>query len=227
MQPYFFPYIGYFQLIHAVDVFVVYDDVQFIKGGWINRNRILVQGRPHFITLDLEGASPNRLISEVRIRGRLLPKILKTIAQSYAKAPESASAMALIKEALMQKERNLASYLDRQLKMTCEYLGVHVDWVLSSSLPKDPSLRGQEKLLDICERLGATHYINLPGGRRLYDPREFRRRNIRLSFLYPASIRYRQFENEFVPNLSIVDVVMFNNKEECSFLLDQYGLDDA
>lgn len=224
MQPYFFPYIGYFQLINAVDKFVIYDDVHFIKRGWINRNRILVQGKQHLITLDLEKASQNRLISEIRIKGEKIPKILRTIEINYVRAPEFKQVMPLVKATLLQDERRLSHYLTRQLRMICDYLDLHVNWEFSSKIPKNPSLKGEEKVLAICEYFGASHYINPPGGRSLYNPEHFRRRGIRLSFLQPRPINYRQFGNEFVPNLSIIDVMMFNNRKECQRLLKECDL---
>ena len=209
MQPYLFPYPGYFQLIQAVDLFVIYDDVSYIKGGWINRNKILVQNRAHLFTLNLTGASPNRLINEVQV-GSNQVKLLKTIHQSYAGAPQFDSAFPIIEEILLYPERNLAKFLDYGLKRLSDYLGLTPQWQASSSLKKDNSLRGQDKVLAICEELGATHYINAPGGKDLYNHEAFARRGIQLSFIQPISVTYSQFGNSFVPNLSIIDTMMFN-----------------
>lgn len=223
MQPYLFPYLGYFQLIRAVDAFVVYDDVNYIKGGWINRNFMLSQGNKQLITLPLQGASPNKLINQVTVGGRQ-NKLVETIRHNYSRAPHFAAVFPLIEDILMQQEKNLAHFLDYGLRQICAYLGLRLTWHISSELKKDNGLRGQEKVLAICEELDATHYINVPGGKELYDRRAFEERGIRLSFIQPKTVSYRQFGNEFVPNLSIIDVMMFNSQEQCARLLEEYEL---
>lgn len=223
MQPYLFPYLGYFQLIHAVDTFVVYDDVNFIKGGWINRNFILSQGEKARITLELRGASPNRLINEVGIvRNRT--KLLRTLRESYSRAPCFPEVYPLIEEILTFENSNLAHFLDHSLRRLCGYLGLAPTWRLSSDIEKDSSLRGQDKVLALCSALGAEHYVNLPGGERLYDPGVFENAGIRLSFIHPGDVIYDQRVAGFVPNLSIIDVAMFNSGDECRHLLTDYTL---
>lgn len=221
MQPYLFPYLGYFQLIGAVDAFVVYDDVNFIKGGWINRNFIIDQGGNQLLTLPLEGASPNKLINQISV-SRKRDKLTTTIRQRYGKAPCFASVYPLIEDILNQKQTNLACFLDYQLRRICKFLDIGTKWLVSSDLNKNNDLRGQEKILAICERLGASHYVNLPGGRTLYDQSVFLERGKKLSFIQSKAITYYQFGNDFVPNLSIIDVLMFNNKEQCAKLLKEY-----
>jgi len=222
MQPYLFPYLGYFQLIQAVDAFVVYDDVNYIKGGWINRNYILANGDRRLITLPLQDASPNKLINQIEVGGQ--HKILQTLRHSYGRAPYFDAVYPLIEDILMQTEKNLARFLDYQLRRLCGYLGLCPQWHISSALNKDNALRGQDKVLAICEELGATHYINVPGGKELYDPPSFAARGLKLSFIQPRAVRYRQFGKEFVPNLSIIDVMMFNDREQCARLLEEYDL---
>ncbi|MBI1283649.1 MAG: hypothetical protein GC183_04845 [Thiobacillus sp.] len=223
MQPYLFPYLSYFQLIHAVDAFVVYDDVNYIKGGWINRNFILGQGQQQRITLSLSHASPNSKINQVSVGGNS-GNLLKTIRQHYAKSSNFAAGFPVIEEILLQHETNLAKFLDAGLRRICAHLGLQCEWHISSDLQKDNSLRGQEKVLAICEELGATHYINLPGGKSLYDRVAFASRGIQLSFIQPKTAPYRQFGKEFVPNLSIIDVIMFNDRIRCTKLLEEYDL---
>jgi hypothetical protein len=221
MQPYLFPYLGYFQLIRAADAFVVYDDVNYIKGGWINRNKINNQGKTQLITLEIIGGSPNKLINQILV-GNNQVKFLKSLKQNYSKAPEFSSVFPLLEEILMQQERNLASFLYYGLQRIGDYLDLHPQWRMASSLHKNNALRGQEKVLAICEELKATHYINLPGGEALYDRECFSKRGIHLSFIHPRPVNYNQFAREFVPNLSIIDVMMFNDKEACSRLLHDY-----
>ena len=222
LQPYLFPYLGYFQLIREVDVFVVYDDVNFIKGGWINRNYILTNGDRHLISLPLQGASQNKFIKQVEVGGK--HKILQSLQHSYGKAPYFDAVYPLIKNILMQREKNLALFLDYQLRKICDYLDLRPKWYISSMLKKDNQLRSQEKILSICKELGASHYINAIGGKDLYDPRLFNMNRIKLSFIQPRVIRYPQFKNDFVPNLSILDMLMFNDQKKCSRLLEEYDL---
>jgi hypothetical protein len=145
MQPYLFPYLGYFQLIHAVDSFVVYDDVSYIKGGWINRNYILSQGNKLLITLPLQGASPNRLIKQIEVGGRA-EKMLKTIRQCYGKAPQFQRVFPLLEDILSRPEKNLACFLDYGLRQVCDYLCLHPRWHISSMLNKDNGQRGPDKV---------------------------------------------------------------------------------
>lgn len=225
MQPYLFPYLGYFQLIQAVDAFVVYEDVSYIKGGWINRNFILTKDQKHRITLSLQGASPNQLINQVSVSvGKARHKLLESIRHSYSKAPQFETAFPLIEEILLQQENNLAKFLDFGLRRICDYLGLHPQWHISSALKKDNTLHGQEKVLAICKELEATHYVNAPGGKDLYDREDFALRAIQLSFIQPQPIIYRQFDKPFVPNLSIIDVIMFNDQEQCGRLLEAYDI---
>jgi len=224
MQPYLFPYIGYFQLIHSTDAFVVYDDVNFIKGGWINRNFILSQGKASRLTLQLQGASPNVLINQVML-GNNKMKLLKSIQQSYAKAPQFTQAFPIVEDILSNDEANLARFLDLGLRKICTYLNLQPAWHLSSELKKDVSLKGPEKVLAICDELNANHYINVPGGKSLYDREMFEKAGLKLSFIEPIPIEYKQFGKEFVPNLAIVDVMMFNDQEQCQSLLREYSLE--
>ncbi len=224
MQPYLFPYLGYFQLIRAADSFVVYEDVNYIKGGWINRNFILNRHEKQLITLPLQGGSPNRTIAQITIGGRR-GKLLETIRHSYSRAPHFDAVFPMVEDILLQQEENLARFLDYGLRRVCEYLGLHPAWHISSELDKDPSLHGQDKVLALCAAVGATHYINTPGGRALYDRQAFAQSGIQLSFIQPRSVSYRQFGEGFVGNLSIIDVMMFNPSSQCAALLEEYDLD--
>lgn len=223
MQPYLFPYLGYFQLIHAVDVFVVYDDVNYIKGGRINRNHILSNDGKQIITLPLSASSPNKLINEIEIAGR--HKILQSITHNYKKAPHFNAIYPMIEDIFSQTTKNLAYFLNYQLQKICTYLDLNPAWHISSSLKKDNKLHGVEKVLAICKEIGATHYINAPGGRSLYDSRIFAEQGINLSFIQSENISYPQFGKDFTANLSIIDVMMFNDKPECTRLLGKYALD--
>ncbi|MBP5945325.1 MULTISPECIES: WbqC family protein [Pseudomonas] len=222
MQPYLFPYLGYFQLMRAVDAFVVYDDVNFIKGGWINRNYILSNGDKQLITLPLQGASPNKMINQVDIGTQ--HKILQSIRQNYNKAPYFECVFPMLEKILRYNHRNLAEFLDHQLRVLCGYLNLSPEWHISSALKKNIELRSQDKVIAICRELGATHYINTAGGKALYDAQSFASHGLKLSFIQSRPISYSQFGKEFLPNLSIVDVMMFNDREQCAQLLQEYDL---
>ena len=226
MQPYFFPYLGYFQLIQAADNFVVYDDVQYIKGGWINRNYILGQGQKQRFGLPIEKASPNKRIHELALCVKD-HKLLKSIALNYANAPFYKDVYPLVVEVLAYPDRNLARFLEHSLKKVSAYLGLERVWHVASLLEKKSGQTGQARILDICTQLGAKEYINLPGGVDLYTAADFRAHGIQLSFLQPRIEPYPQYRHPFVPNLSIIDVLMFNSREQCANLLEQYDTVDS
>jgi hypothetical protein len=223
MQPYFLPYIGYFQLIATVDVFVVYDDVNFIKQGWVARNRILCNGAEHLLTLRLQGAGSNVLINSITVDHQPR-KMLRTIEQSYIKAPEFTRVYPVVEKVISNPERNLATFLYHQIKSLCELMGISTRIVLSSSMEKPGGLAGQDRVLAICERLGASSYINAIGGQALYSKDVFAARGMELSFLQSGDIRYKQFKEPFIPWLSIVDVLMFNDLEQVHGLLGNFKL---
>lgn len=223
MQPYFFPYIGYWQLISVVDSFVVYDDVTYIKQGWINRNYILVNNKKHLITLDVFGASSNRLICDVKV-GKRKNKILKTIEQNYHKAPYFDTAYQLIKNAFDIDEIFISKFLFFSIKILIEYLDLNTKIFFSSEIEKDNSLSGENKVIEICKKLNATHYYNPIGGKFLYSHKHFNLNKIQLSFIEPMPVNYRQFSEIFIPNLSIIDLLMFNSKNEISDMLNKYKL---
>ena len=226
MQPYFFPYLGYWQLMNAVDKYVVYDDVNFIKGGRINRNAILMNGEAHNINLPLLGASPNKHINEVQVNTDpvMIGKLLRTVEQSYAKAPCFGEVMPLLTEAIAFDEQDLGKYLFRSFQVVGAYLGIETELILSSKMEKNCSLKAHDKVVDICRRLGADEYYNSVNGIPLYEPHRdlFEASGIELKFPVMRPVEYKQFKNPFVPNLSIIDVMMFNPREKCRELLLEY-----
>lgn len=227
MQPYFFPYIGYWQLMNAVDTYVIYDDVSFIKNGWINRNNILINGEAKYFNLPTVGAGSFILIKDVKMNPEpvLINKILKKLENSYRKAPFYAEAMPLLERILTYKTSNMAELLEFQLREISACLGMKTRLLVSSrDVKKDDTLNGQDKVIDICRSLGATEYFNSIGGRELYDAETFSRNGIALHFLKTSSIVYPQYKNEFVPNLSIIDVMMFNSVDDIHGMLQKYEL---
>ncbi|MCK9217046.1 MAG: WbqC family protein [Firmicutes bacterium] len=226
MQPYFFPYIGYWQLINAVDRFVIYDDVNYINRGWINRNNILVNGKANYINIKMYKASQNKLINEISIFEDkvYIEKLLKTIKNSYKKAPYFEEVFSKIEETMNKDEINLSRFLTYSIKQVCDFLKINAQVLLSSEIKKDNNLRGQAKIIEICKKLNATKYINAIGGIELYSREDFQREGIELKFLKTNPFTYKQYENEFVPNLSIIDVMMFNSHSDIKKMLDNYEL---
>ncbi len=229
MQPYFIPYIGYWQLLNAVDQYVIYDDVNFIKGGWINRNRILVNKTPQYFNIPMMGASPNKRINEVRVNNdqNIINKNLRIVEAAYGKAPYFAEVFPMVEAMLRCGKDDIASYIITSIEIICNYLEIETKLLVSSDIKKNNDLRGQDKVLEICGILNATDYYNAIGGRELYSFAEFEKRDIKLHFLKRNEICYQQFENDFYPDLSILDVMMFNSVEEIKKLLNAYTLIDS
>ena len=227
MQPYFFPYIGYWQLLNAVDQFVIFNDVNFINRGWINRNRILCHGKPLYINVLLNKASQNRKINEIEViqDQKQETKLLRTLRDCYCKAPCFQPVFDMVSDVLLENDETyLDRYLYRTMQAVCDYIGIKTPMVFSSEIPTGTGLRGQDRILDICKRLGASEYYNAIGGQQLYDAKLFYRNGISLKFLETKSEAYRQGTNEFVPSLSIIDVLMNNSKGETLKLLNQFVL---
>ena len=226
MQPYFFPYLGYWQLINAVDQYVIYDDVNFITRGWISRNNVLMNGTSKLINVRLHSASLNKRINEIEVVDDHIyyKKILRSIENNYSKAPCFSKAYPMIERVINQREKNLANYLEFGIRQVCDYLSINTEIIVSSSLKKDNELKGQDKVFEICKVLGADEYINAIGGQDLYSDEDFAAHGIRLSFLKTQEISYKQFENEFIPNLSIIDVLMFNEPQNIRKILDKYDV---
>lgn len=223
MQPYLFPYIGYFQLIKAVDTFVVYDDVNYIKRGWINRNRILLNGKDLLFTLQLKDASQFKPINSIII-GSNKAKIWKTIVQAYKKAPYFSETEPVLREIFSYEESNLARFITYSLGALCGCLDIHTPFLISSEIPYNRALKGEERIIEICRTLKAYQYINAIGGRELYKHEHFQAAGMELHFIRSMPIEYRQFDAPFVPGLSIIDVMMFNSREQIGQYLDQYEL---
>lgn len=211
MQPYFLPYIGYFQLIASVDKFVVYDNIKYTKKGWINRNRMLKNGADTTFSLALKSDSDT-----LEIYARSLAdtfnreKLLNQFSGAYRKASYFDQTFPILEDIVRYGDDNLFRYLHHSLVRLCEHLTINTDIQISSSLAVDHDLKGAEKVMAICEALGATTYINSIGGTALYDRNTFQQRNLELKFIRSHPFDYRQFDAAFVPWLSIVDVMMFN-----------------
>ncbi|MEI7582491.1 WbqC family protein [Runella sp.] len=226
MQPYFLPYIGYLQLMNAVDKFVLYDDVNYINKGWINRNRLLVNGQEYLFTIPLKDASQNKLINEIYLSDdpKWRGKLLKTFEQAYKKAPFFITAFAVTEKIINLDAEKVSDWIAGSFGILIDYLGIQTEIVPSSSIYENTHLKGPERILNICQQEKANHYINPIGGTDLYDKSNFEQVGIQLNFLKSKPLVYSQFKNEFVPWLSIVDIMMFNDVPTIQGYLNEYEL---
>lgn len=225
MQPYFLPYIGYFQLIASVDKFVIYDNIKYTKKGWINRNRMLQNNIDKTFTIPLLKDSDRldiveRFISEDFNR----KKLLSQFRGSYLKAPYFNEVWHLIENVVLFEENNLFRYIENSILLVCAYLDITTEIITSSSIPAQHELFSQEKVISICNEMKAKTYINPIGGKELYSIEAFAANEIELKFIEANKIEYTQFQNSFISGLSIVDVLMFNSKAECKELIQEYKL---
>jgi len=226
MQPYFFPYIGYFQLISAVDKFVFYDDVNYVKSGWINRNKILIDSEGKYWTLNLKGASSFKNINEIVI-GNNANKLLKTIKSNYSKAPYFHQISQLVEDVFSEITSNslISEIAAKSVMIVSEFLGLDTEFEISSyKYSKTKGMERTQRLIKICEINGAKTYINLIGGTVLYNKDYFKKYNIELGFVKTNNIIYKQFDETFYPNLSIIDVMMHNSKDDIKEILNQYKI---
>lgn len=222
MQPYFLPYIGYWQLINAVDKFGIYDNIKFTKKGWINRNHFLQNGKEEVFSLPLKKDSDHldinqRFLSDDFALSR--QKLLRRFESAYRKAPNYIEGIDIFSMCLLYNKTNLFEYLLHSIKQICAYLDIKTELIVSSTLNLDHSLKGQERVIATCEAMRATDYLNPIGGQVLYDAQTFARHGINLHFQKPPSCFYTQFSREFIPNLSIIDLIMFNDRATVKRLL--------
>ena len=216
MQPYFLPYIGYWQLIADADAFVIYDNIKYTKHSWINRNRFLLNGEPRVFSLPLRHGPDEADVIEREIAGNYLPQdLMRRFEGAYKKAPHYAETMEVIVRVLWCKDVNLFGYIRNSVEEIAGHLGITTPIIRSSAIEIDHmNLKSQDKVLAICKALNATEYVNASGGVELYDRIKFQEQGIRLDFIRSKALRYQQFGETFVPWLSIVDVLMFNPIEQ-------------
>jgi hypothetical protein len=229
MQPYLFPYLGYYQLLAAVDRFVVYDDVQFMLQGWINRNNILVNGKPLLFTLPLEATSANKNIVDTQVNARLFPvwftKFRRTLQQAYSKAPYLGAVLEIVDKTMADAvNKSIAEVATESLRQVHQYLELRSEVVPSSVIYQNSELKSQARVLDICRQEGATQYINPINGQSLYSAEAFQEVGIQLNFIKMHDTSYKQLKGEFVPNLSMLDVLMFNEPAAIQEMLANYSL---
>jgi hypothetical protein len=227
MQPYIYPYIGYFQLINSVDVFVIYDDIEYTKKGWINRNRLLQNGKDEYFTIPIKKDSDfldvkQRVLSDNWLKDR--DKLINKIKNSYSRAPQFNEVFTLIEDDLKSDSKNLFEFIYKTILTICKYLEIETKIVISSVLEVPSNLKSSEKVKYICKKLKGSTYINAIGGIDLYRKLDFKEIGIDLFFLKTKRIEYKQFQNDFVPFLSIIDVLMFNDKKSIQLYLNEFEL---
>lgn len=226
MQPYIFPYIGYFQLISAVDKFIFFDDINFITRGWINRNNILINGEAHLFSIPLKKASQNLLITEIKLAADRTwkKKFLRKITFAYKKAPFYKSIYPILSTLFNTDYECISALNVASIKTVFCYLELPFVFTLSSQLNHDRSLKGTDKVIDICRIERATTYVNLPGAGAMYANKlaHFHSNNITLELLQVPTIEYKQFNKPFRPFLSIIDILMFNSVDQVRIMLQDY-----
>ena len=226
MQPYFMPYIGYWQLLALVDTFVVYDNIQFTKKGWINRNRFLRNGKDSIFTIPVKRDAEYLDVVQRSVADEFdRDKLLNQLAAGYQKAPFFKTVFPVITSIVRAEKRNLFDYIHQSILATAGYLGIKTPIVVSSAIDCDHrSLRGESKVIALCKAMGATEYINPIGGRELYSESTFAAQGIALKFIKTRPICYQQYSEAFVASLSIIDVMMFNSRESIRAMLNEYDL---
>lgn len=227
MQPYLFPYLGYFQLISAADKFILYDDVQYTYRSWINRNRILSPQGIHLFTFPVKKSGLRENINQKFFASNFnyyKQKFLKNIYHSYKNAPQQKTVLKLLEKILAFEELNLAKFIGHSLQELCKYLKIRTVFLYASACTYNRHLKRQDRLIDLAKNLKTTEYLNSIGGTVLYSKKEFAKHNLKLLFLKTKNINYRQFNQNFIPDLSIIDILMFNNQKEITKLMKQYEL---
>ena len=225
MQPYFLPYIGYFQLIASVDKFVIYDNIKYTKKGWINRNRMLQNGTDKIFSVALAKASDRLDIVERELSSDFnRQKLLSQFRGCYLKAPYFEDVWPLMESIVSFQDDNLFRYIQNSIVLICDYLDIDTKIIVSSSVAADHDLVSQDRVLSICESVYADTYVNPIGGLELYSTDEFASKGCELKFIKTNTIEYMQFGDSFLPGLSILDVLMFNSLDECGHLLKEYDL---
>jgi hypothetical protein len=227
MQPYFLPYIGYFQLLAAVDHFILLDDVSFIKKGWIHRNRLLLQNQPHLFSIPVQHVSQNRKIIDTRIidENTWKSKLEKTVALGYKRAPQFKVVFPLFQEIIHSPILDISEFVAHSIRQVAGFLGIATPISTASTChPNMLDKKGEERILEICIRERADTYINPIGGIELYHEESFRGHGINLKFHRAIALEYPQFGGEFVPFLSILDHLMFCDKALISDHLQAYKI---
>ena len=210
MQPYFLPNLGYFHLINSVDVFVIYDDIQYTKKGWINRNRLIFDGNIDYVTIPLVKDSDflnvnQRTISQGWEKEK--SKLFRKLEQYYRKRDNFDKGLALTEKILNYNDVNLFNFIDHSVKLICQFLGIKTRVLPSSTLGDFSEYKGKDKVIAICRALNSETYVNAIGGMSLYDKDEFLNSGLDLKFVKSVFKPYNQNIDVFEPGLSVIDLI--------------------
>ena len=230
MQPYFFPYIGYFSLIKHTDFWVVFDTPQFMRHGWVERNRIL---KPdgiewQYVKAPLEKFGQKTAIKDLLIKNTTNweQKILAQLQHYKKKSPYYQNTLRILEEVFCTRYTSITDLNNKVLEIICKYLSIDFKYVVFSSMDLDTSMVSEpdEWALEISKSLKAEEYINPIGGLEFFDRSKYEKENIKIHFQRQNIKEYKQLKGEFVPGLSILDVLMFNSPEEINIMLDDFEL---
>jgi len=227
MQPYFLPYMGYFHLLNSVDEFVIYDNIQYTKKGWINRNRILVNGKDKLISLPLKKGSDYLNVIDRKLSDNWdgeRSKLLNLIKSSYKRSPQYSIVFPIIEKCIQFPDNNLFNFILNSLTQLNLFLEIDTKVTISSTINIDHTLKSKDKVIAICKNLDATTYINAIGGQELYNVEDFKNHKLDLKFIKSSLLNYKQYKNEFIPWLSILDILFFNEKQDIIKHLNEYTL---
>lgn len=224
LQPYLFPYLGTFQLARQVERFVFFDDVAFIKKGYIHRNAVLLDGQAHAFTAPVKNASQNRSIALHEYVGDWQP-LLALLQRAYATAPHFEPVFEMAQQVLLDPDENVARKNARSMAAVFAYLGLPFDHGFSSRHALPAELRASARVRAVCQAEGAATYVNPAGGRALYDAADFQRDGLALRFCsMRPGVSYPQPGGAFVPHLSMLDVLMHCPPAQVAELLDACDL---
>lgn len=231
MQPYFFPYIGYYQLIDHVDQWVVFDKTQYIRKGWVNRNRVLhpdVNKEWNYITVPVRKHDKSTPISLIEINNDLQWKkeIAGKLSHYKRVAPYYQAVLDLLDECFSQEAELLSDFLITCLSASCERLQIDFSPLVFSkmNLNIDDAKHAGQWALNIASALDAQEYVNPPGGYKIFDEAEFRAKSVNLRFLSSSISSYNQGKRPFVSGLSIIDVMMWNSADQIKEMLSRYSI---
>lgn len=232
MQPYFFPYIGYISLMKCVDRWIFMDEVQMIRHGWIERNRILrQQGGWHYFRVPLEKHKSHTLIKDIRVRNSepWKDQILAQLVHYKSKAPFYHEVIKLLNDSFQQRFDSITYQNAHLLKKLSEFIGFEFNYQILSemNLVMETPVEADDWALNICKALDINHYVNPIRGKTFYNTEKFRQAGMKINFLHKQLFPYDQKDStgEFVDDLSIIDVLMFNSPKEVLKRLDNYILE--
>jgi len=229
MQPYFMPYIGYFSLIKHVDQFILFDTPQFIRHGWIERNKVLKpNNEPLYIKVPLQKHTRDTQINKVVINNseNWKEKILAQLIPYKKKAPYYNVVIKLLQDIFEDETESIVELNYISLRKICDYLNIKTEIKIWSemNIGIEQVNAPDEWALNICKALDIKEYYNAIGGNTFFDKCKYEKAGISINFIETESIAYKQFSNMFVPFLSIIDILMFNSMEEVKEMLDKYDL---